>query len=154
MVENNRFLDILTWVVLAIGIVIIGFPVYVTFVASTLTAPEVLQAPMTLVPGGHFITNYRTALFDGVGESAIPVGKMLLNSLWMALGVALGKILVSILSAFAIVYFRFPLRKLAFWMIFITLMLPVEVRIMPTYQIVSDLGLIKTLNGMILPIIA
>ena len=102
MVENNRFLDILTWVVLAIGIVIIGFPVYVTFVASTLTAPEVLQAPMTLVPGGHFITNYRTALFDGVGESAIPVGKMLLNSLWMALGVALGKILVSILSAFAI----------------------------------------------------
>ena len=154
MVENNRFLDILTWVVLAIGIVIIGFPVYVTFVASTLTAPEVLQAPMTLVPGGHFITNYRTALFDGVGESAIPVGKMLLNSLWMALGVALGKILVSILSAFAIVYFRFPLRKLAFWMIFITLMLPVEVRIMPTYQIVSDLGLINTRTGMILPIIA
>ena len=109
---------------------------------------------MTLVPGGHFLENYRTALVDGVGESAIPVGKMLLNSLWMALGIALGKILVSILSAFAIVYFRFPLRKLAFWMIFITLMLPVEVRIMPTYQIVSDLGLINTRTGMILPIIA
>ena len=154
MIENNRFLDILTWVVLAIGIAIIGFPVYVTFVASTLTAQEVLQAPMTLVPGGHFLENYRTALVDGVGESAIPVGKMLLNSLWMALGIALGKILVSILSAFAIVYFRFPLRKLAFWMIFITLMLPVEVRIMPTYQIVSDLGLINTRTGMILPIIA
>ena len=154
MIENNRFLDILTWVVLAIGIAIIGFPVYVTFVASTLTAQEVLQAPMTLVPGGHFPENYRTALVDGVGESAIPVGKMLLNSLWMALGIALGKILVSILSAFAIVYFRFPLRKLAFWMIFITLMLPVEVRIMPTYQIVSDLGLINTRTGMILPIIA
>ena len=154
MIENNRFLDILTWVVLAIGIAIIGFPVYVTFVASTLTAQEVLQAPMTLVPGSHFLDNYRTALVDGVGESAIPVGKMLLNSLWMALGIALGKILVSILSAFAIVYFRFPLRKLAFWMIFITLMLPVEVRIMPTYQIVSDLGLINTRTGMILPIIA
>ena len=154
MIENNRFLDILTWVVLAAGIAIIGFPVYVTFVASTLTAQEVLQAPMTLVPGGHFLENYRTALVDGVGESAIPVGKMLLNSLWMALGIALGKILVSILSAFAIVYFRFPLRKLAFWMIFITLMLPVEVRIMPTYQIVSDLGLINTRTGMILPIIA
>ena len=154
MIENNRFLDILTWVVLAVGIAIIGFPVYVTFVASTLTAQEVLQAPMTLVPGGHFLENYRTALVDGVGESAIPVGKMLLNSLWMALGIALGKILVSILSAFAIVYFRFPLRKLAFWMIFITLMLPVEVRIMPTYQIVSDLGLINTRTGMILPIIA
>ena len=154
MIENNRFLDILTWVVLAVGIAIIGFPVYVTFVASTLTAQEVLQAPMTLVPGGHFLENYRTALVDGVGESAIPVGKMLLNSLWMALGIALGKILVSILSAFAIVYFRSPLRKLAFWMIFITLMLPVEVRIMPTYQIVSDLGLINTRTGMILPIIA
>ena len=154
MIENNRFLDILTWVVLAVGIAIIGFPVYVTFVASTLTAQEVLQAPMTLVPGSHFLDNYRTALVDGVGESAIPVGKMLLNSLWMALGIALGKILVSILSAFAIVYFRFPLRKLAFWMIFITLMLPVEVRIMPTYQIVSDLGLINTRTGMILPIIA
>ena len=154
MIENNRFLDILTWVVLAVGIAIIGFPVYVTFVASTLTAQEVLQAPMTLVHGGHFLENYRTALVDGVGESAIPVGKMLLNSLWMALGIALGKILVSILSAFAIVYFRFPLRKLAFWMIFITLMLPVEVRIMPTYQIVSDLGLINTRTGMILPIIA
>ena len=154
MIENNRFLDILTWVVLAVGIAIIGFPVYVTFVASTLTAQEVLQAPMTLVPGGHFLENYRTALVDGVGESAIPVGKMLLNSLWMALGIALGKIMVSILSAFAIVYFRFPLRKLAFWMIFITLMLPVEVRIMPTYQIVSDLGLINTRTGMILPIIA
>ena len=154
MIENNRVLDILTWVVLAVGIAIIGFPVYVTFVASTLTAQEVLQAPMTLVPGGHFLENYRTALVDGVGESAIPVGKMLLNSLWMALGIALGKILVSILSAFAIVYFRFPLRKLAFWMIFITLMLPVEVRIMPTYQIVSDLGLINTRTGMILPIIA
>ena len=154
MIENNRFLDILTWVVLAVGIAIIGFPVYVTFVASTLTAQEVLQAPMTLVPGGHFLENYRTALVDGVGASAIPVGKMLLNSLWMALAIALGKILVSILSAFAIVYFRFPLRKLAFWMIFITLMLPVEVRIMPTYQIVSDLGLINTRTGMILPIIA
>lgn len=114
MVENNRFLDILTWVVLAIGILVVGFPVYVTFVASTLTAQEVLHAPMTLIPGPHALDNYRTALFSGVGESAIPVGRMLLNSLWMALGIALGKILVSVLSAFAIVYFRFPLRKLAF----------------------------------------
>ena len=154
MVENNRFLDILTWIVLSIGIVVVGFPVYVTFVASTLTAPEVLHAPMTLAPGGHLIDNYQTALFKGVGESAIPVGRMLVNSLWMALGISLGKISVSVLSAFAIVYFRFPLRKLAFWMIFVTLMLPVEVRIMPTYQIVSDLGLINTRMGMILPIIA
>ena len=154
MIENNRLLDVLTWVVLLLGVAVVGFPIYVTFVASTLTAQEVLQAPMTLVPGSHLLDNYRTALVKGVGESAIPVGRMLVNSLWMALGVSLGKITVSILSAFAIVYFRFPLRKLAFWMVFVTLMLPVEVRIMPTYQIVSDLGLINTRTGMILPIIA
>ncbi len=154
MVENNRFLDILTWIVLVAGILVVGFPLYVTLVASTLSAQEVLQVPMALVPGRHAIENYRTVLFSGVGESAVPVARMLLNSLWMALGIALGKILVSVLSAFAIVYFRFPLRKLAFWMIFVTLMLPVEGRIMPTYQVVSDLGLINTRTGMILPIIA
>jgi sn-glycerol 3-phosphate transport system permease protein len=154
MVEQNRFLDVLTWVVVIAGIALVCFPVYVTFVASSLTAEEVLQSPMTLIPGAHLVENYRIALFKGVGESAVPVGLMLFNSLVLALGVALGKILVSIISAYAVVYFRFPLRKLAFWAIFITLMLPVEVRIMPTYKVVSDLGLINTRSGMILPIIA
>jgi sn-glycerol 3-phosphate transport system permease protein len=154
MVEQNRFLDVMTWVVVIAGIALVCFPVYVTFVASSLTAEQVLQSPMTLVPGAHLVENYRTALFKGVGESAVPVGLMLFNSLVLALGVALGKILVSIISAYAVVYFRFPLRKLAFWAIFITLMLPVEVRIMPTYKVVSDLGLINTRSGMILPIVA
>jgi len=154
MVEQNRFLDVLTWVVVIAGIALVCFPVYVTFVASSLTAEEVLQSPMTLIPGAHLVENYRIALFKGVGESAVPVGLMLFNSLVLALGVALGKILVSIISAYAVVYFRFPLRKLAFWAIFITLMLPVEVRIMPTYKVVSDLGLINTRSGMILPIVA
>jgi sn-glycerol 3-phosphate transport system permease protein len=141
-------------VVVIAGIALVCFPVYVTFVASSLTAEEVLQSPMTLIPGAHLVENYRIALFKGVGESAVPVGLMLFNSLVLALGVALGKILVSIISAYAVVYFRFPLRKLAFWAIFITLMLPVEVRIMPTYKVVSDLGLINTRSGMILPIVA
>jgi len=132
----------------------VGFPVYVTFVASTLTAQEVMQVPMRLLPGPHLWENYRSVLTHGVGESAVPVGRMLFNSLVLALGVALGKIMVSIISAFAIVYFRFPFRKTAFWMIFITLMLPVEVRIMPTYKVIADLGLINTRSGMILPIIA
>ena len=154
MVEQNRFLDVLTWVVVIAGIALVCFPVYVSFVASSLTAEEVLQSPMTLIPGAHLVENYRIALFKGVGESAVPVGLMLFNSLVLALGVALGKILVSIISAYAVVYFRFPLRKLAFWAIFITLMLPVEVRIMPTYKVVSDLGLINTRSGMILPIVA
>jgi sn-glycerol 3-phosphate transport system permease protein len=154
MVEKNQLLDVLTWVVLIAGILLVGFPVYVTFVASTLTAQEVMQVPMRLLPGPHLWDNYRSVLTHGVGESAVPVGRMLFNSLVLALGVAFGKIVVSIISAFAIVYFRFPLRMAAFWMIFITLMLPVEVRIMPTYKVVSDLGLINTRSGMILPIIA
>lgn len=154
MVENRRWLDVLTWVVVLAGIAIIGFPVYVTFIASTLDAQEVLHVPMPLIPGSHLLQNYSQVLGHGVGESAIPVSRMLINSLWMALGIACGKIAVSLLSAFAIVYFRFPLRKLAFCLIFVTLMLPVEVRIMPTYQVVSSLGLINTRLGMILPIIA
>ncbi len=154
MVERRPVLDFITHVVLILGIVVVAFPVYLTFVASTLTAEQVLDAPMTLIPGGHLVENYRTVLFQGVGESASPVSTMMKNSLIMALGIALGKIAISIISAFAVVYFRFPLRKVFFWMIFITLMLPVEVRILPTYKVVSDLGLLDSYFGLTIPIIA
>ncbi|MBF6987164.1 MULTISPECIES: sn-glycerol-3-phosphate ABC transporter permease UgpE [Cupriavidus] len=154
MVERRPFLDFLTHAVLILGIVVVVFPVYLTFVASTLTAEEVLDAPMTLIPGSHLIENYRTVLFQGVGEAASPVSTMMKNSLIMALGIALGKIAISIISAFAIVYFKFPLRKTFFWLIFITLMLPVEVRILPTYKVVSDLGLLDSYFGLTIPIIA
>lgn len=154
MVERRPVLDFITHVVLILGIVVVAFPVYLTFVASTLTAEQVLDAPMTLIPGSHLIENYRTVLFQGVGESASPVSTMMKNSLIMALGIALGKIAISIISAFAVVYFRFPLRKVFFWMIFITLMLPVEVRILPTYKVVSDLGLLDSYFGLTIPIIA
>jgi len=154
MVERRPILDVITHLVLILGIVVVAFPVYLTFVASTLTAEQVLDAPMTLVPGGHLIENFRTVLFQGVGEAASPVATMMKNSLIMALGIALGKIAISIISAFAIVYFRFPLRKTCFWLIFITLMLPVEVRILPTYKVVSDLGLLDSYFGLTIPIIA
>ncbi|AZG14184.1 MULTISPECIES: sn-glycerol-3-phosphate ABC transporter permease UgpE [Cupriavidus] len=154
MVERRPVLDFITHVVLILGIIVVAFPVYLTFVASTLTAEQVLDAPMTLLPGSHLIENYRTVLFQGVGEAASPVSTMMKNSLIMALGIALGKIAISIISAFAIVYFRFPLRKTFFWMIFITLMLPVEVRILPTYKVVSDLGLLDSYFGLTIPIIA
>ena len=154
MIERRPVLDFITHVVLILGIVVVAFPVYLTFVASTLTAEQVLDAPMTLIPGGHLIENYRTVLFQGVGESASPVSTMMKNSLIMALGISLGKIAISIISAFAVVYFRFPLRKVFFWMIFITLMLPVEVRILPTYKVVSDLGLLDSYFGLTIPIIA
>jgi sn-glycerol 3-phosphate transport system permease protein len=154
MVENRPLLTILSHVVLILGVAIVAFPVYVTFVASTHTVQEVLAAPMPLTPGSHFVENYLTALERGAGESSAGVGRMMVNSLVSALVIAIGKIAISLLSEFAIVYFRFPFRNLAFWMIFVTLMLPVEVRILPTYKVVSDLGMLDTYSGLTVPLIA
>ncbi|MDW8469219.1 MAG: sn-glycerol-3-phosphate ABC transporter permease UgpE [Burkholderiales bacterium] len=126
-----------------------------TLVASTLTPQEIAQAPMPLLPGGEAWHNYRTALLEGATmRLSPPVLVMMANSLVMALGITFGKIAVSILSAYAVVFFRFPLRMVFFWMIFITLMLPVEVRIVPTYAVVSGLGMINTYSGLVVPLIA
>jgi sn-glycerol 3-phosphate transport system permease protein len=156
MIENRPVLTFLSHVILAIGVAIVALPVYVTFVASTLAANEVLQSPMPLWPGSHLVENYTTVLAQGASANvtSAPVGRMMLNSLVTALVIAFGKIAISLLSAFAIVYFRFPLRGLAFWMIFLTLMLPVEVRILPTYKVVSDLGMLDTYAGLTVPLIA
>jgi sn-glycerol 3-phosphate transport system permease protein len=156
MIERNRFLDIVSHAVLILGVLVVAFPIYVTFVASTHTMEEVVQAPMPLWPGRHFLQNYSAALWGdrvGMGSTA-PVGHMMLVSLISALIISLGKIAISLLSAFAIVYFRFPFRMTIFWSIFITLMLPVEVRIGPTYQVVSDLGLLNSYAGLTVPLIA
>jgi sn-glycerol 3-phosphate transport system permease protein len=154
MIEKRPLLTFVSHLVLAIGVAIVAFPVYVTFVASSQTAEAVLQAPMSLIPGGHLFENYWKVLTSGGGNSAAPVGQMMINSLVMALAISLGKIAISLLSAFAVVYFRFPFRKFAFWMIFVTLMLPVEVRILPTYKVVSDLGMLDTYAGLTIPLIA
>jgi sn-glycerol 3-phosphate transport system permease protein len=141
--------------VLLFGVALIVFPIWVAFVASTLTAPDILDAPMTLVPGPHLLDNYHEALDAGsAGTSGQGVGRMMLNSLVMALAIAIGKIAISLPSAYAVVFFRFPLRRLCFWAIFVTLMLPVEVRIIPTYKITADLGLIDSYAGLALPLIA
>ncbi|HEX5320651.1 MAG TPA: sn-glycerol-3-phosphate ABC transporter permease UgpE [Stellaceae bacterium] len=146
---------ILPHAVLILGTVLVLFPIFVAFVAASDELPDILQAPMSLWPGGHFITNSIEALVSGtVKTSGEPVWSMLLNSLVMALGVAAGKIAISLPSAYAVVFFRFPLRRLCFWAIFVTLMLPVEVRIMPTYKIAADLSLINSYSGLILPLIA
>jgi len=137
------------------GLGLVVFPVYVAFVASTLTPSEILNGPMTLVPGPNVVANYRAALSIGsIGTSGQSVAAMLLNSLVMALAIAAGKILISLPSAYALVFFRFPLRHLCFWAIFVTLMLPVEVRIIPTYKIVADLALIDSYAGLTLPLVA
>ena len=155
MVENRPVATLLSHLVLVLGVLIVAFPVYVTFVASTQTAQDIVHPPMSLLPGPHLIDNYAAALRGGTGAgSKAPVAQMMTVSLVSALVIAVGKIVISLLSAFAIVYFRFPLRGLVFWMIFVTLMLPVEVRIGPTYQVVSDLGMLNTYAGLTVPLIA
>src|SRR5947209_15811553 len=129
--------------VLIAGLALVLFPIYVAFVASSHPLPDILEAPMALVPGSQLLANFREALDAGTAKtSGEPVTAMLLNSLVMALAIAAGKIAISLPSAYAVVFFRFPLRRLCFWAIFVTLMLPVEVRIIPTYKIAADLSLI------------
>ncbi len=155
MVENRTFGDRLAYVILAIGVMIVAFPVYLTFVASTWDATTIINGQMPLWPGPHFAENYYRTLFIGTsGTTREPVINMLLNSFIMAMAIAVGKISISVLSAYAVVYYRFPLRMAAFWLIFLTLMLPVEVRIFPTYKVVSDVGFIDTYQGLAVPLIA
>ncbi len=156
MVENRRWLDILTHAVLILGIAIVALPIWITFVAASHDALRMTQTPLPLLPGGHFWRNFiDTLLGSGLsGTEIAPVWRMLLNSLVMALMIATGKIAISIISAFAIVYFRFPFRMGFFWMIFITLMLPVEVRILPTFEVVADLGMLNSYWGLTVPLIA
>ena len=156
MVERRPWLQALSHLVLIVGVLIVALPVYITFVASTHTTDEIIHAPMSMLPGPHLIENYRAAWDGGSAgtNSNTGAGRMMTVSLVMALGIALGKITISLLSAFAIVYFRFPFRMTFFWAVFVTLMLPVEVRISPTYKVVSDLGLLNTYAGLTVPLIA
>ena len=156
MVEKRGAQGILAHAVMLLGVFIVAFPLYLAFVASTHTAQDIVQAPMPLLPGTHMLESYKSALFGnatGAGSKA-PVAHMMWVSLVSALTIAIGKIAISLLSAFAIVYFRFPFKKLVFWMIFVTLMLPVEVRILPTYQVLSDLKMLDTYAGLTVPLIA
>ncbi len=155
MVENRPWLDFLAHAILITGVALVAFPLYITFVASTLTYDQIVTVPMPLVPGDQMIENYSQVLKAGSTKgSAAPVSKMLVNSFIMAVSIALGKIFISILSAFAIVYFRFPGRNFFFWMIFVTLMLPIEVRIIPTFKVAADLGMLDSYVGLTLPLIA
>ena len=155
MVQNNQGSRIVAHAVLILGIAVVAFPIYYTFVASTLSLQTILRPPLPLLPGRELFTNYATALFGGVGRiGGVDVGTLLFNTTVVALAVAIGKIVISILSAYAIVFFRFPFRMFFFWTIFLTLMLPIEVRILPTYKVMVDLGLIDTYTGLTLPLMA
>ncbi|HUW69579.1 MAG TPA: sn-glycerol-3-phosphate ABC transporter permease UgpE [bacterium] len=153
MTEHTPIQRFLPHFLIIFSIVILLFPIWLVFIASTHTSAEILSAPMPLTMGSHLVENYRNAILQGnknLGASALVMMK---NSLIMALGIATGKIVVSLLAAFAIVFFHFRFRKFCFWAIFVTLMLPVEVRIMPTYKVISDLGMLNSYAGLILPMI-
>jgi sn-glycerol 3-phosphate transport system permease protein len=158
MIEKKKSGYWLSHLGLCLGVLFIFFPVWLAFVGSTVTQDDILQPPYPVLPGPHFFENYSNALFhggpDGYDVGQITVLKMLINSTIMALGITIGKIIISLLSAFAFVYFRFPGRKTFFWIIFLTLMLPIEVRIVPTYQVAANLGLLNSYTGLIFPLIA
>jgi sn-glycerol 3-phosphate transport system permease protein len=155
MVENEGIQRYVAHVILWVGIAVVAFPVYLAFVASTQDNALIANGQMSLLPGGHFLETYYRTIFVGTsGTTREPVGMMLFNSFIMAMSIALGKIAISIISAYAIVFFRFPFRMTVFWIIFITLMLPVEVRIYPTYKIAADLNLLDSYSGLALPLIA
>jgi len=158
MIERRPGLTFLAHLILILGVLVVAFPVFITFIGSTQTAEQVSTSnPLSLLPGSNFFESYRLALFGGKtsgGATIAPVAPMLWVSFVTAMVIAIGKIAISLLSAFAIVYFRFPARGLVFWMIFVTLMLPVEVRIGPTYEVVSNLGMLNTYAGLTVPLIA
>jgi len=154
MVEQRPVLTFIQHAVLIFGAAMFVFPIYLAFVASTHTAAEV-SGGIPLLPGSEFIANYSLVLGEGISAAgAPPLWIMLMNSTIMALSITIGKLVISLLSAFAVVYFKFPFRMLAFWTIFVTLMLPVEVRILPTFEVVAQLGMLNSYAGLSIPLIA
>jgi sn-glycerol 3-phosphate transport system permease protein len=156
MVENRPWLTAFSHLVVILGVLVIAFPIWMTFVASTHDQQTMLRPPVPIWPGTHMFENYREVILNGYGGKvgSVPLAMTLFNSMVMSLGIVVGKLLISIIAAFAIVYFKFPLRMACFWAIFITLMLPVEVRIVPTYGVVAALGMLDSYSGLIIPIIA
>ena len=133
MVEKTPILDTLTYLFLMLGIVVVGFPIIYTIIAATLPIEEVSKVPMPLIPGDQFWVNIQEAWTRG------DLGTQLFNSFIMAAGITFGKIVVSMIGAFSIVYFDYRFRTVAFVAVFCTLMLPVEVRILPTYEMAANL---------------
>ncbi|HID04125.1 MAG TPA: ABC transporter permease subunit, partial [Desulfobacterales bacterium] len=155
MIEKRPMASWFSHIVLLLGVTMVAFPIWITFVGASHDAIRMTQAPLPLLPGDQFFVNLKAVFVHGVGNAREQsVGLMMFNSLVMAMMIAVGKIIISLLSAFAIVYFRFPLRMVFFWMIFITLMLPVEVRILPTFEVVANLGMLNNYWGLTVPLIA
>jgi sn-glycerol 3-phosphate transport system permease protein len=155
MVENRPYLNFISHLIIIVSIAVVMLPVWITFVASTHPIDALLTQPIPMWPGDKFLENYSLVLSAGIADAGgVPVGVMMFNSLIMALSITIGKIAISLIAAYAIVYFQFPFRMSCFWIIFLTLMLPVEVRILPTFKVVADLGMLNTYAGLSIPLIA
>lgn len=155
MVESRPGLTLFAHLALGAGVLLMALPVWVALAAATHEAHEFASGQVNWWFGERGLSVFAEVLGGQASrELGVPVGTMLLNSTLMALLIAFGKLAVSVLSAYAVVFFRFPGRMLCFWLIFITLMLPVEVRIMPTFKVVADLGLLNSMTGLTLPLIA
>jgi len=155
MVENRPWLTVLSHLVVIAGIIVTVMPIWITFVASTHPIENIMDGTIPMWPGDRFFENYATVLGSGIEDAGgVPVSTMLMNSMIMALSITAGKIAISLIAAFAIVYFDFPFRMTCFWIIFVTLMLPVEVRILPTFAVVANLGMLDSYVGLSLPLIA
>ncbi len=156
MIARRSWTDMIPHLVLILGVAVFAFPIYVALVGSTWDAGTIGRGRLPLVPGSDGWANYDQALFGDRGGriSYVPVSQMMWNSFVMAIVITVGKIAISLLSAYAVAFFSFPGRMVFFWMIFITLMLPVEVRIVPTFEVISDLGMVNTFAGLTVPLIA
>jgi sn-glycerol 3-phosphate transport system permease protein len=155
MVERKPLLDWLAHGILVLGVLAVALPIWIAFVGSTHTLDAIITSPMPIWPGGELWANYSQVLsVGGTSGTRAPVLRMLGVSFVIASLIAVGKIILALISAFALVYFRFRFKQLAFWLIFITLMLPLEVRISPTYQVVSSLGMLNSYTGLTLPLLA
>jgi sn-glycerol 3-phosphate transport system permease protein len=152
----KQFRNFPVHLILIVAVIVFAFPVYFAFIGSTWDASTIGRGQMPLTPGPNLVENYTNSLTSARGGRIIgnPVQALLWNSLMMAVAIAVGKIFISILSAYAVAFFKFPLRMFFFAMIFLTLMLPIEVRIAPTYKVMSDLGLINTFAGLTIPLMA
>jgi len=169
MNERTPVLDVVCHLILLAGAALVCLPIYFVFVTGTLSQQEIMRVPMSWLPGDQFFVNLQTVL------RSANFGRLLLNSFIVACGITIGKLSISVIAAFAVTYFRFPFRMTAFWLIFMSLMLPIEVRIVPTYESAAnvalplnilgswlgvqtlvdlDWNLVNTYPGLILPLIA
>ncbi|WP_456267633.1 sn-glycerol-3-phosphate ABC transporter permease UgpE [Kushneria sp. AK178] len=147
-------LDVAAHTILIAGALIFMLPVILAVLASTQTPGTLFSGTLPLSFGASGLDHYVTLLTEPVRGIGVPAWRLMLNSLAMALGIAVGKLTIAMLAAYALVFFRFPLRRCCFWLIFVTLMLPIEVRIVPTYGVVAELGLLDSYPGLVLPLMA